>query len=283
LSDNKNLMNRTFKHILPALTAAGMLFSGCQEEDTTKVAPASARMLFVHAAPTVSANVEVYTSDVVIYGGNNRKANLSFGNAAATNPTAGKRPVRIRVAEATEDALRSELSLEGYAHYTALIINTDPTNNSDSAPVGVALLKDDLTPPSAGNAKVRFVHLGIGAPAIDVYAFVTGTGVTTPAMPTFANKSFGQLGPGNGMLNLAAGDFGAVTEAPFAEVPAGNYRFEVRRAGTASTTTALLSATSPLAAGRTYTILARGFLQAPAGVSGRNLGVQVITHDLTVY
>ncbi len=276
-------MKRYQQLVLALLSGVSLLAGGCQEEDTTQMAPATARMLFVHAAPSVAQNVEVYTSDAVVYGSNNRKANLAFGGTAATNPTAGPRPIRLRLAEAGADALRAELALEEYGYYTALIANTDPNDASAAAPVGVALLQDDLAPPAGGNAKVRFVHLGVGAPAVDVYAFVNQPGAVTPATPAFANKSFGQLAPGTGTLDLAAGGFGAVTAAPFAEVPAGNYRLEVRLAGADPATPALLSAASPLAAGRTYTILARGALSPPAGSSGRSLGVQVIAHDLTMY
>ncbi len=276
-------MKRYQKYLLSVLSGAGLLLSGCREEDTTRVAPATARMLFVHAAPSVGENVEVYTSDVVVYGSNNRKASLAFGGTAATNPTAGQRPVRLRLAEAEADALRAELALEGYGYYTALIANTDPNDASASAPVGVALLQDDLTPPAGGNVKVRFVHLGVGAPAVDVYAYANQPGAVTPATPAFANKSFGQLAPGEGTLDLPAGGFGAVTAAPFAEIPAGNYRLEVRPAGADPATPAILSATSSLTDGRTYTILARGALSSPAGSSGRSLGVQVVAHDPALY
>jgi hypothetical protein len=112
------------------------------------------------------------------------------------------------------------------------------------------VLTDDLTPPAAGNAHVRFVHLSPGAPNVDI-ALTDGTVI-------FGDVAFGE----------------SDADGAFTPLAAGTYDLEVRTTGT---DTALLALPGvELAEGVIYTVFARGF---PAGTGDQALGATIVTHD----
>ncbi len=260
------------------LICAAGFWSACEQEEIPLAAPARARVLVVHAAPSVVRNVELYTADIP-YSGDNRRANLGFAATAAVNPSAGARPLRLRLIGDAKDALRADPVLDDNAYYTALIANTDAARTDTSAPVGVVMLRDDLSTPSGDVAKVRIVHLGVGVPAVDIY--ITLKGVMNDTIPDITNKSYLQTFPGNGTLSITAGAFSAATPLAFAELPVGTYTVAVRPAGTSHKTTPALTTEIILAKGRAYTVLARGYLTPPTTgpTSSRRVALQLITHD----
>jgi Domain of unknown function (DUF4397) len=257
-------------------------FSACEQEDIPLTAPARARVLMVHAAPSVVRNVELYTADIP-YSNDNRRANLAFAATAAVSPSAGTRPLRLRLIGDAKDALRSDPVLDDNAHYTALIANTDAARTDTSAPVGVLMLRDDLNAPAGDAAKVRIIHLGVGVPAVDIY--ITLRGVMNDTLPDIVNKSYLQTFPGNSALPITAGAFGQATPLAFAELPVGTYTVAVRPTGASHRTTPVLTTEIVLAKGRAYTVLARGYLTPPTTgpTSSRRVALQLITHDPPVF
>jgi hypothetical protein len=112
------------------------------------------------------------------------------------------------------------------------------------------VLTDDLTPPAAGNAHVRFVHLSPGAPNVDI-TLPDGTVI-------FGDVAFGE----------------SDADGAFTPLAAGTYDLEVRAAGTDA---ALLELPGiALSDGEIYTVFARGF---PAGTGDQALGATVISHN----
>lgn len=152
---------------------------------------------------------------------------------------AGTRNVRVNVAGTTTTVIDANLPVPANANLSVFAVDSVAT-------ISAIVLTDDLTAPASGKAHVRFVHLSPDAPAVDVA--VTGGPIL------FANQSFKGF-------------------TPFTPVDAGTYDLEVRAAGTG---TVVLSVPGvALAAGRIYTVWARGF----AGGSGAQaLGAQIIVN-----
>lgn len=102
--------------------------------------------------------------------------------------------------------------------------------------VGLAMAASALTPISANaqtpTAQVRVIHASPDAPAVDIYV--------------------------DGARALANVPFKAVSS--YLNVPAGDRRVEVRAAGSAATSAAVIDATITPQAGRAYTVMATGAL-----------------------
>lgn len=114
---------------------------------------------------------------------------------------------------------------------TVATLTTTPAGGGQQpskAVVTTTVFQDDLTPPAAGQAKIRVIHGSADAGAVDVLA---GDQVLVSNL-AYPNAS------------------------PFIEVPAGSYALRVNAAGT--TTTLVGPITQDLVAGRTYTIFASG-------------------------
>jgi len=112
-------------------------------------------------------------------------------------------------------------------------------------------LMDDLSVPSAGSAKARFIHLAVNAPAVDV------TLVRTSATPldsvTFTNRAYIGASPSEA----------AITQAQtFATIPSGTYSIRVKLAGTQ--TLARSPQSIAIASTGIYSLFAQGTAQGQA-------------------
>ncbi len=270
------------KHIYSIVfILAGFALQSCSEESIEKTAPPVSRLFAVHVSPSLSSTdaLELYTADVS-FGNNNRRANLAYGAAAATNPSAGNVFLKARLGTTSETSFISgNYTAENYTYYTALVTNVDATNTTPTAPVGIAVLHDNLIDPGQANAQVRIIHLGVEAPAVDLYFYV---GNDQPA-PFASGLTYGKSFPGNVSIPLQADAVSGPVVADFVTVPAGSYNFRVRPAGAEPDAPTVLTGTTALAAGRTYTLIVRGYLTPPAGITGRNLALQSLLHERTTY
>ena len=211
--------------------------AGCGEDnDSNPVAPAStsARVMAVHASPDAPA-VDLVVDGVVA------SAGLAFpSNTSYLSVPAGTRNVKVNVAGTTTTVIDANLPVSAGANYSVFA-------NGPVSSIGALVVADDLTPPAAGKAHVRFVHLSPDAPAVDVA--VTGGPVL------FGNRAFQEY-------------------TAFTPVNAGTYDLEVRPAGT--TTVALAIPGVTLQAGKIYTVFAKGFL---GGSGAQALGAQIIVNN----
>lgn len=134
--------------------------------------------------PTTFGNVQI---NVTEGGGSAYKVSRQFGNSAAYTATGGPNgPIATF-----------------YHTVFAAPQKSDPTKDT------LILFYDDLSTPSAGKAKVRFVHLAAATSAVQVnLSLKTGTA------ELFNNVGYGSAG--NGDINGSA-----YTLGPFVEVAAG--------------------------------------------------------------
>jgi hypothetical protein len=147
--------------------------------------------------------------------------------------------IKVNVSGTSTSVINADVPFEKNKNYTIFAIDS-------VSKISPLVLTDDLTAPASGKAHVRFVHLSPNAPAVDV-ALVGGAVV-------FGNQLF-------------------KGSTAFAPLDAGTYNLEVRVAGTS--TVALTLPPITLAAGKIYTVFAKGFLGA---TGAQALGAEIIVN-----
>lgn len=170
-------------------------------------------------------------------------AALTFPNSTGyLNVTAGTRNVKVNAAGTTTSVINANVNFEANKNYSVFACNT-------LTAIEAVVLEDNLATPAAGKAHIRVVHLSPDAPTVNV-------GVAGSTANVFTNLSFKQ-------------------STAFTPVDAGNYTFEVR---VASNNAVAISIPATLAAGKIYTIFARGFLNPPTG-NTNTLGATIINNN----
>jgi hypothetical protein len=207
--------------------------AGCRKDNPMAPVP-KGRVMAVHASPNAPA-VDLLVDGTVAGTG------LTFpNNTGYLAVPAGTRNFKINVAGTSTTVINADLPIADKTSYSVFACDS-------VSKIGAVVLTDDLTPPAAGKAHVRFVHLSPNAPAVDVA--VQGGGVL------FGNYAF----KGN---------------SAFTPVAAGTYNLEVRLAGTSTVVLPLPGIT--LQAGKIYTVFARGFV---GGAGAQALGAQIIANN----
>jgi hypothetical protein len=151
LTNFKNI-SRTFI----ALAALSVTLTACSKDDDNITPPQISGLSVIHASPTTE-KLDFYVE--------NTKANTA--EFAYTNKIdylnlySGTRRVLITKKGQTTSLLTEGLTLEPQKGYSLFICDKLET-------VKFLLIKDDLTVPAAGKAKVRFVHLSPDAPALNL-------------------------------------------------------------------------------------------------------------------
>ncbi|MEZ4579270.1 MAG: DUF4397 domain-containing protein [Desulfobacterales bacterium] len=138
----------------------------------------------------------------------------------------GTRNVKVNVTGTPTTVIEADLPLDTGTSYTVFAID-------EVAEIAPLVLEDDLTPPAAGKAHVRFVHLSPDAPAVDI-ALQGGAVI-------FADVAFGE----------------SDDDGLFTPLDAGTYDLEVRVADTMTVVLPLPGIT--LEEGKIYTVFAKGF------------------------
>ena len=191
-------------------------------------------VMFVHASPDAPA-VDIKLGLLPAARGLEFAANTPYRFTWS-----GLRTIRVNVAGTATTVIQTTARLQRNTFYT--VFAADRVAN-----IGPVVLVDDLTPPAAGKAHVRFVHLSPDAPAVDV-ALANGGPVL------FGNRTFKQ-------------------STDFAPLAAGTYDLEVRVAGTNTVALSLPGVT--LKPGRIYTVYAKGLL---SGSGPAALGAGIIVN-----
>lgn len=191
----------------------------CTEEAAVRV---------IHASPD-AGNV-----DVLI---NEQKAVADLQFRAATGYTALRAgAVKVQVNQAGKDTAAIgpvDLTLTPLGRFTIVAVGQASTGGQQPvSTLMVRLFQDDATPPAAGQAKARVIHLSPDAGPVDILA---GDQKVIEKLE-FPNAS------------------------PYLEVPAGTYSVRVNKAGTNDTVIGPLELN--LVAGRNYTVYASGLASA---------------------
>lgn len=181
----------TFRHLLLATALpAAFAFSACGNDDDDPVAPQQGKVLVVHAAASAPVKVKVLIDDKEV-------KELNYGeNSGYQTVQAGSRSVKINVASNGTNAIATTQNVVKDKTYSVFAYS--PASQTGSA-AGLAV-EDDLTAPTAGKAKIRLVHVALGAPSP-----VTLNKSETTGNPTVLaqNVSFGNA---SAFTEVAAGD-----------------------------------------------------------------------------
>jgi hypothetical protein len=189
-------MKRILLNSLPLLLLIGFLTSCSKEDDV--MAPATARVMVVHASPNAPA-VDVRVNNTVAL------SNVAYpANSSYTSINAGSTNLKVSPAGSTNYVIDATVDLKSNMNYSVFAIDS-------VAEIKAAVVMDDLTTPAAGKAHVRFFHFSPNAPAVDIA--VTGGPVV------FSNRMFNDQATNASLSN-------------FTPLDAGTYNLEVRLAGT---------------------------------------------------
>jgi hypothetical protein len=211
--------------------------SGCSDDNNNTNPVAPVQQARVMA---VHASPDAPAVDLLVDGAVVGSGLAYPNNTGYLTVNAGTRNVKVNVAGTTTTVIDANLPVAGGTTYSVFA-------SGAVASLAALVVPDDLTGPATGKAHVRFIHLSPDAPAVDVA--VTGGPVL------FAGRAFREY-------------------TAFVPVDAGSYDLEVRPAG--STTVVLPLPGITLAAGKIYTVFARGFV---SGSGAQALGAQIIVNN----
>jgi hypothetical protein len=230
----KSFFTPSRRSFLLAAIPAVLAFSSCgNDDDDTPATPSQGKALFSHAAPTASASVKVLANDKDL-------GALNYGiTGSYLTLDAGAQTIKINDATSNVTAVTQTVTIEKDKNYSVFAYSPTATLGS----VTTLAITDDLTAPTTGKAKIRLVHLGVGAPS-QVSLSQPGAVGTTDIIP---NVSF------------ASG-------SPFVEITPGTYALAISTGTGATATietsvgdgTGIGTGTKAYVAGKIYTVVVRG-------------------------
>ncbi len=230
------------KHVfICSLLIFSALTQGCKKDkDEIIDSPLQAKLMVIHASPDGNEiNVRLNNANYfpsVLYGSSGGYVPVNTGQTLLRASQAGN-PAYV---------IDTVLSLGANSNYSLFIIDSAKKMKG-------ALVYDVFGGPSTGKSLIRFLHFSPNTPTIDL-GITGGTNM-------FSNRSFNDQSV-DGLL------------AAFKEIDAGVYSFDLKQAGTQ---TVLVSVPGiNIAAGNTYTIIAKGFLGG-AGIQAP--GIQLIKNN----
>ncbi|MBX0291254.1 DUF4397 domain-containing protein [Hymenobacter sp. HSC-4F20] len=218
--------------LLLATLPAALAFTACSDDDDNNTAaPDQSNVLISHAAASANVQVTALADDKQV-------GQLNYGQSSGyVKVNAGTPTLKINNS-AGQTAASQSVTIAKDQNYSVFAYAPTPTT------VGLLPISDDLTAPAAGQAKVRVVHLALGAPATVKLSQQTVAGATDV--------------PG------VSAAFGAASA--FVSIPASSYNLLVTT-GTPSTMvvavgdgtgTGSATATKNYEAGKIYTVVVRG-------------------------
>lgn len=142
-----------FRRPFTALLPAALLLAACGKDDPQPVAPDKGNVKVYHAAAAANVAVTAFVGDQQV-------GQLSYGqNSAYQSVNAGSPTVRINNGAQVVTSQAATIAKD--QNYSIFLYSPAATIGSGA----LLTVADDLTAPAAGQAKVRIVHLAVGAPS----------------------------------------------------------------------------------------------------------------------
>lgn len=154
---NPNLLMKptfAFRRAIQVILPATLLLAACSKSDTPTPTPVpdTGKVLISHAAAAANTQITAFTNDQQV-------GQLNYGQSTAySGVTTGNATIRIN--NGTAVVTTQTLAVTKDQNYSVFAYS--PTATIGSA--ALLAVTDDLTVPAMGTAKVRIVHLGVGAP-----------------------------------------------------------------------------------------------------------------------
>ncbi len=236
--------------VICSIVLVTSLFIACKKNSDTVVADTFAKAMVVHAdvnAPAIDFFIDgtKINKDSIIYGANTPYSDVKIMPGMKTQFKIGL--TKLGTFLYNDSTTLTENT--GITYYVAL-------DTLSKTPVVIGT-SDDLSAPTAGNAKFRFIHLVSDALTygFDVELVKPGGAVTPDASNnTFSNLRF------------------KIPQANFALKPVGSYDVLIKSSGTTNILSRIPNIT--LAEGKIYTLVARGFIGKTNG-----LGATVVNNN----
>lgn len=241
-----------------AIAAAGAaLLAACESKGMSDPLAAAARLMFVHAiADTGAVDVRLATTltpalTALAYGASSGYQSISSG------------PILLSVQPSPSSTPTSPRSLTNLSGIAAAVGSTftfvaagQARDTIGGNAAGITAYVDDVTPPAAGQARVRVINASPDAGGVDAYATLSGGAIS--GTPTFAGVDY--------------------RSASTRTLPAGTYSIRVTKLS--DPTSVLGTATLTLPGGGVQTIVVRGLAGAlPVGLSvARSIGVTTMVN-----
>ncbi len=182
-----------------ALLPATLLLASCSKSDTPTPTPAvdTGKINVYHAAANASVNLKFLVDDA-------EKANLTYGqNAGYQTVNTGGRVIKVNVASTGSTANTQTVAVEKDKNYSLFAYASSPSA------VTSLFVTDDLAIPaaSAGKARIRLVHLGLGvASPAKLSTVVAGVADIAGTDAQFAGySSFVDIIPGQYNIAVTSG------------------------------------------------------------------------------
>jgi hypothetical protein len=241
-----------FPRPLAALLPALLIVASCGKDDPKPVARDKANVRVYHAAAAANVAVTAFVTDQQV-------AQLTYGQTSGYQSVDAGSPT-VRVNNGNQVVTSQALAFAKDQNYSVFLY-------SPAASIGSAALlsvADDLTAPVAGQAKVRVVHLAVGAPSpvrLTAPSPVPGS-IGTDISPDVA------FGTASGFFALNAGATNLTITTT------GSSRTQVLAVGDGTGTG---TGTKNYESGKIYTIVVRGI--AGAGVPAAQAPQAVIVQN----
>lgn len=202
--------------LLAATFILALFISSCSKNNENYV---QSYVQMVNASPDAGAVNLYVTNNLKITG-----ATYANPSGYVTTTLGDNQTVEVKSASGTSLATTTS-NFDADIHYSIYLAGQVSANNLSAIAV-----RDDMTAPSSGNAKIRFVNAASISPAVDLSA--------------------------NGTVVFTAQSYKGISS--YAEKPAGSYVFKLNLTGTA---TALVTTPSiTLQAGKIYTIYSKNLV-----------------------
>ncbi|GAB3575889.1 DUF4397 domain-containing protein [Hymenobacter daeguensis] len=230
---NPFVLRRAVQALIPAVV---LLASCSKKDDPATPVVEQGRVIVSHAAAAANTAVTVFVNDV-------QGGSLNYGQTGTYfNINTGTPTLSIK--NGTQVVASQAVTIAKDQNYSAFIYSPNATVGS----AALLVTPDDLTAPTAGTAKVRVVHLGVGA--------------SSPVRLTLPSAVPGAAG--TDITSDVA--FGAASA--FAPVNAGSYNLSITAPSTVGTVrtsvvavgdgTGAGTGTKTFESGKIYTVIVRG-------------------------
>ncbi|WP_256002646.1 DUF4397 domain-containing protein [Pedobacter deserti] len=165
---------KTISRTFAALAFGAIVLSACSKDDDDFTPPEIAGLNVVHASPTTE-KLDVYVENTLVP----NNTDFSFGGKIGyLNLITGNRTIIVKKKGTTANLLSEGFDFEVQKGYTLFV-----ADKFDQ--LKYVMIKDDLSYPQSGKAKVRFVHMSPDAPALNLAIAGKDTDL-------FTNKTFKQ-------------------------------------------------------------------------------------------
>jgi hypothetical protein len=230
-----------FRRAALAVLPATLLLAACSKTDTPAPTPAvdTGRISVYHMAGSANVGLKFLFDDA-------EKANLTYGQSSLNQSVnAGARTIKVNVASSGTNVAIQAVTVEKDKYYSYFAYSTSGTQ------LAGLLTPDDLSAPSSGKAKIRFVNLGQGSPTPLKLSTTAASAVDIVGTETaFAtSSSFIEVLPGSYNIAVTSGAASTVV-------------YNVGDGSGTSMTATGTAANRTYEAGKIYTVVYRGLTGA---------------------